>query len=523
MTANMLAVRMLEQTAPWTPWDRRVWNSGTILTLQELVEASRWCSQGVLSDTSVNWLRTDVRKELGQDSGLNFADTRRQIEEITKKNIKYSSSERRQLEAITEFAADNYLDGWKNIFTQGSFNLERASRYISSYMLDSGFHPEHLRKIYSDHKNSNNIDLIEVLKNTSELPSENFTGIVLLKSVPEKRLMEQNASWVAPREVSDFMRKIEKDPPRDQAGALRFEVESRDIYSAANLVREKLERLVSRTRFLRTHDRLSYIPTFWIEDGRQISLGPRGSSISAMSLAKSGMLYEGTLAGDVQGKIDDAFELASHLISSPPPVAVSNAWAAIESLLIDPGESDRDAGGRVVVADRAATILTAAWPRAELTRLSYKLVKYTHLDLVVRAKLEKAGDDNISRCKILLKHWDNVKTISDIAPDEAGAIKRVDELRSNPKQVLTRVHRYMTGSLRRLYRHRNLVMHGGELKPIALASTTRTTGPLVGALLDRLAVFAHLRQGNPLDAFSYSAVFIYQAKETKNLELLLTI
>jgi hypothetical protein len=42
------------------------------------------------------------------------------------------------------------------------------------------------------------------------------------------------------------------------------------------------------------------------------------------------------------------------------------------------------------------------------------------------------------------------------------------------------------GSLRRLYRQRNIVLHGGSTQPVALTATLRTAAPLVGAGLDRI-------------------------------------
>ena len=42
------------------------------------------------------------------------------------------------------------------------------------------------------------------------------------------------------------------------------------------------------------------------------------------------------------------------------------------------------------------------------------------------------------------------------------------------------------GVLRRLYRQRNIVVHGGTTAAIALDAALRTAAPLVGAGLDRL-------------------------------------
>jgi hypothetical protein len=41
--------------------------------------------------------------------------------------------------------------------------------------------------------------------------------------------------------------------------------------------------------------------------------------------------------------------------------------------------------------------------------------------------------------------------------------------------------------MRRLYRQRNIVLHGGSPQAVALDPTLRTAAPLVGAGLDRIA------------------------------------
>ena len=45
----------------------------------------------------------------------------------------------------------------------------------------------------------------------------------------------------------------------------------------------------------------------------------------------------------------------------------------------------------------------------------------------------------------------------------------------------------MDTSLQRLYRQRNLVMHGGRTDAVALRATLRTCAPIVGAAFDRIA------------------------------------
>jgi hypothetical protein len=61
------------------------------------------------------------------------------------------------------------------------------------------------------------------------------------------------------------------------------------------------------------------------------------------------------------------------------------------------------------------------------------------------------------------------------------------------------------GVLRRFYRQRNIVVHGGTTGSVAIEATLRTAPPLVGAGLDRL-VHAKLQYGiNPLELAARAA------------------
>lgn len=97
----------------------------------------------------------------------------------------------------------------------------------------------------------------------------------------------------------------------------------------------------------------------------------------------------------------------------------------------------------------------------------------------------------------------------------------MSRLINSPAQVLGRVESYIKSSLRRLYRQRNLVMHGGALRPVALESTARTAGPLVGALLDRLSVAVHQQEHDPLDAIAKAQVSLRMAKSRGDISCLL--
>lgn len=512
--------RVLEQAEPWTPWDRRAWQPGTLLALKELVEAAEWCSKGVLSDESVQYLRSNqIRPDLGRDVGIGTNVIRSQLDDVLKKPFKYNTQSRRELSRLIEWIEPHYLRFWQDASHSEVFNGERAARFTVSHLLDLGFHPVYLRKTIRDiDPSASAAETVEELRLLASRPLTTFSGWVQLTSVPRIDLLKSSSSWIPPREVSRLLKESGKNASRSQWGGLRFEIEARDPVAAASVVHDRLTRLQNRARFLREPKVFEYVPHFRLFDGKAVSLMNHRAPISAMSLVKAGVLYRIERGSGSFDRIDDSFELASHLISSPPAVAVSNAWAAIEALLIDPAENDRNAGGRVVAADRAATIVANGWPRAELTRLSYLAEKTLAPSSRLRNILEEVGEDgNVKRCQAMLDHWHEIASLNSVPPRDLAAIDRITSLLDNPSATLGRVESYMKGSFRRLYRQRNLVMHGGEVRSVALVSTARTVGPLVGIFMDRISASAHLEGSEPLEAVAQATVALRSARKENNV------
>lgn len=58
---------------------------------------------------------------------------------------------------------------------------------------------------------------------------------------------------------------------------------------------------------------------------------------------------------------------------------------------------------------------------------------------------------------------------------------------SDPSSTLKDVYDHLKFAFRRLYRNRNLVLHWGKIDAVTLRASLRTTAPLVGAGMDRIA------------------------------------
>ena len=70
---------------------------------------------------------------------------------------------------------------------------------------------------------------------------------------------------------------------------------------------------------------------------------------------------------------------------------------------------------------------------------------------------------------------------------DMAACERMTDLLRDAFAVLRDVQAHAAAAFKRLYRNRNLVLHGGHTDSVGLVSSLRTAGPLVGAGMDRIA------------------------------------
>jgi hypothetical protein len=70
---------------------------------------------------------------------------------------------------------------------------------------------------------------------------------------------------------------------------------------------------------------------------------------------------------------------------------------------------------------------------------------------------------------------------------------------ADPKRVLHDIEHHISAAFRRLYRHRNMVLHWGKTNAVGIKSCLRAVAPLVGAGLDRIAHAAFTEKLEPLE------------------------
>jgi hypothetical protein len=82
---------------------------------------------------------------------------------------------------------------------------------------------------------------------------------------------------------------------------------------------------------------------------------------------------------------------------------------------------------------------------------------------------------------------------------DVAAMHRMRRVVTNPRAELAAAVAIFRIAMRRLYRTRNIVLHGGATQGVALKAALRIAAPLVGAGLDRITNAALVEGLAPLD------------------------
>ncbi|PRW63337.1 integrase [Actinopolyspora mortivallis] len=492
-----MTARLLEFFADTTPWPRRLWEVGSVLALREAWECGDWQHDKVLSQGAVSWFRHSLLSRLGPDRGLGGGKLRRELTGLLKSDLAAASNTRRRLAELLPRVTEGYLRRWKEaVFSDSPPDPEVLARAVAGHLLDTGHSSGALHRWVrrlDAREGATTAELLEEACTLSEQDDRDFEVLVPFRSVPQhQKLAGQLDEWLPPRYAAQWLTDNGvKSPPRHN-GAFRYTIRAKDPVAAARAAGDKVRRLQGRRSYARGAKRsLEPVGRVWVRGfAEPLPLSPPARGVSIPSLERERTMY----AVDGSGKLDDALELAAPLDDGRPTTAVSGAWAALESLLFQPGDTG-DEEGRVVAADRLARIVACSWPRAELTALA---VRHRGDAGAVTARLAECGS-NLERSRVVAEELRRGGRLNLHSPADQAAEQRMRELLEDPFKRLSGVWELLSGVFRRLYRQRNIVLHGGDTTAIALSATLRSSPPLVGAGLDRI-VHAWLGNGTgPLE------------------------
>lgn len=486
--ADLVGARLLDFFQATSPWQRRLWDVGTCLVLDELIEATEWRARKVLSDGAVAWLAKDAERIAGRDPAIGEAAFRKHLTETLRSPLQDGTRHVRRLRELSEMAATGYIDRWLGLLRVGKRpSIERFARAVGAHLLDSGYSLPFLRSWVHQHIRTQST-LEGLLVSAADLatrPERDYDVVVPFRSVPRANtaLTQREPTWRSASAVSQWLTDNGSNTSGvRQVGGFTYRVRSRDPLGAALLATERVDRLVSRATLARGRDEAPEPQgSIWVSGSEhpfRLERTSRGAFV--LSLVAESRLYDVNDRTD----LDDALELASVLNLGSPGPAIASGWAAVEALLVSSQDAEDSKAGRgAIAADRLASLVACSWPRADLTALSYKHSPATQ-DLV--SKRLAVASSNQQRSAIVASALASGQSLSLRSPSDRAAESRMIRLMSAKRPTLHDVEAHVRSAMRRLYRQRNIVMHGGSTNTLARDATLRTCAPLVGAGLDRI-------------------------------------
>ncbi len=486
-----------------TPWHRRLWNVGTCLALQEVVEYADACLSGAVPSTEgLRFVLATAKREVSHDPGAApLADeilARLDALNATSPS-KVPVSARDELSQLVRRLESNYLQNWTA--TTAEPPVEFTGRAIASHLLDLGFSPDHLHRwITAVGRGMSSLDQVTAatLDMVTRMPTRTYAVFVPCAAPYDKPNTEAGrVRWLDGHAAATWLRNsLPNEESRRHAGGFLLEIEGRDPWSAVQEARVTVGRADARAKVTSPSNDTIRLDG-WARvggDNRAYEIRPTPRQIEIGSLVRQDAVYR--FDGGLPPATDDALELASYMESPSAGAAVTGGWSAVEALLIRPGE-----GSHHLAADRLASLIACSLPRAELTPLAYQHIENGNDDLAQALANTQTNFDKVELVETHLRAGNrlNLTHGSDLA-----AQNRIAAIIQDPAAELGRIKAYVTESLRRLYNQRNTVAHAGSLRSAALTATTRTALSLVGAGLDRI-VHAQLQTDGELPPLSLVA------------------
>jgi hypothetical protein len=493
--STLVAARLLELLAEYTPWHRRLWGIGTALSLREADESIVALQESVLIDRAVREACLSAADKARDDPGVGTAQHYGALQSALHAPPLLGSLPHQTIRVLAEEVQREYLLRWAAALEnpQHTYGIERAARAIASHLLDLGFSQDFLHRwwygfAFRDANVFTISDLLRMLNDAARLDETQFEVLVVFTAMPRSQ-QQHPPGTIQAQDIPTWLRDNGHDPGTlhgaRYAGGSVLRVTARDIYAAANQAAELVD-LFSARVLVGIGRGLEAIPRVWIAGFDKPLRLRRRRRVEVRSLERHAKLYDQAAASPT----DSALALLSRLDNASPPTAAAAGWAAVESIFKAPGDE-----GAHLADDRIGSIATCSFARRELTRLAWHRIKDVHDQY--SDELRDMADPRAQALAIA----DLLRSGGDLGMPKAGDVAaqaRMREVVDWPDATLMKVRRYITDSVRRLYRQRNLVMHGGRTDAVALRAALRVSAPLVGAAFDVVAHQWFENQTDPL-------------------------
>jgi hypothetical protein len=495
--------------------------------------AGKAASNGILSDSSFDDLKDQVVERVLQDPGLGHLGDRgslrnllpRKASEFRPSGYKYKAIKSRILTLTA-----SYLPNWEAELSRADYlswpkskkgaplsspNVV-ASRVVS-FLLEEGVHIGHLTR-WLDYRTTHTTDEIELTDLVGQLADFHRKGtdkadvLVLLEQTVNPILWNSLDLLDVPK-VKEWLANNGFELSQQQAlkvhGGLTIKVEVWDLQDALTRVENILSR-INRRAELNGWKPPIFSSSVWIKD----IPSPKKISTSRKTGALLGGQWidsKAVLLPHSEDRLEVALEFVEAAATAGGASAAGMLWAALESLFAAPGDPIR-----LEVVSRAADVGLLAYVKFDLKNTIATFMKHEKSSPIAQKMKTEESAERIASFENYLRAGDFSQiTHRKIATQVAhtAALLEPDGLRTRRSELQR--------SLRALYRHRNLVLHGGVNDAPLLESVLRGGYPLVAAIVERYGRDSQKSQEDP-QTFAASAYmkierYMWEPKQIKDI------
>lgn len=459
-----------------------------MLAMDELYEACTVMRHGHLSEGSVKQMCAALQRRAGADPAITPQEKiflRQQIQQVPRAG----SPQHYGIKQMSSSLTVDYLKRWGLVVKDEKYTIERFARSVASHLLDSGLSGQY---IYSFIKSLLDApqpitlqEICDALQDTVDSnPIKDFEVLLAFRKNPQSSPRQENI-WLREKEVTNWLENNGFTTTDVRAAsALLLTVKARDPIGAAHAAKESSDRFSARN-LIATGKNIDRIPTLWVKgNSTPVPMQDASRGVSVKELDRENRIF----STDFSQSLDTALELLAHLEDSSPPAAIAGGWGAIEGLLAVPDD-------RASAADNLATLVTCSFARSELTALSYRAErKFPEVcNTLVGVSINRDRSKILAQM-IIDNRLPEMPTMADRA-----AVLRLNKLFKAPHSELMSIKDSVSESFHRLYRQRNLILHGGKLDSVALNASLRTVAKLAGAGIDRITHGQYVQKLQPLD------------------------
>ena len=493
-----------------TSWHRSLWQVGSVMLLEEVVEATRatWAGS-ITTDQALKDLCQSATSAVPRDPGLGSDEVRHlicdAIRSVPSKQTADGEVRLAELEQHASRARATYLLNWRSVIDSGSLTVDEvevAARLTAAHLLDEGFHRAHIHGWLQNTGDASLADVMDAGHEMLQSEKRSFDLLLSVRSV-DQYLRPALESYEIP--VDEFLTSFDTASKngelygnRPPAAAIKLSFEARDPHSAVGLALAWAQRVENRAEVGKGAQSIEFDNRVVDTTTRKIrTLRESAKPISLPTLGQNPHFLTQSIDSPLQARVDDAVGMLASRTLRATPTGIATTWASVEALLGLPR------GRGVESADRLADIVACSFPRAEFWEITRRWERLGSDDFAKEIALLPS---NAEKTEAMVTKITSGYLPAFDAPKEQAALNRVRQLLDDPAAVLGRIRAYYVSTFRRLYYQRNFIMHAGKLDSVSLAATSRTAPPLVAAGLDRI-VYASLTDGvDPLNLAARAAI-----------------